>query len=268
MNYLTSYAKGFLLLTPPGILAILAAGILLILVAFYFSRSWLVRAASLLFLPVVLFWDVPPGWIYFHYLCNHESGEHVEGQIPPTDTIYSDADSQISKGCVLDCRSLLETDKFRFVEADVTKPSVDGLTTAQGTYRFWLEPEDSPKCDLYKQSRAKFIPQARKEREMPDGFCIASEPISEASSQYAYSPRVYYPLSRRLGVWIWEARITDRRTQNIVASVKEIEFRRGWFIYDVWEGDPRSPLLCPERDTFFSMLNSFVHDVLNPERRS
>lgn len=112
MSYLTSYLKGFLLLTPPGILAILAAGILLIFGAFYFSRSWLVRAASLLFLPVVLFWDVPPGWIYFHYLCNHESGEHVDASIAPTDTVYLDDDSQVGIGCVTLCRVFLENRLF------------------------------------------------------------------------------------------------------------------------------------------------------------
>lgn len=102
---------------------------------------------------------------------------------------------------------------------------------------------------------------------MPEGYCIAGEPVTEPASQYAYASRVYYPVSKLLGVWIWEARITDRRTQETVATLKEIEFRRGWFVYDFWEGDSRRPLECPETDVFFPMLDAFAHDVLNPERR-
>lgn len=224
------------------------------------------RLLSLAIVPVVAFWDLVPTRQAFDWLCERQQGgmqiREVVHDVPGFVVFW------LPKNCIDHCANVLAELGYSFVEGTPSGMG-DGKTER---FRYWLAPEGDASCQTLPQTwlaskRAKTLMLRL------DNRCIAREPISAFTADYAYSldlqsdPNVVWPLAiREFG-----RRVFDLRTNETLAEITQYENYGGWYVRRFISVTPDPVETCPKTVPHFLGVPSDeegqMRNVLVPPQR-
>jgi hypothetical protein len=226
------------------------------------TRSWWWRSGIvLLFFPLILVWDIAPGWLYFNYLCR-SAGLTIYRAVEEIEGVVVDEEPHPAHGCGASCRTLLSRNEYRYVEVDVQQPRIQYFYASEvGPHRFTLAPIDSPECDVYKLGRRHAGLSTVRDDRLPSGYCIAGQRVTKLSAPYIYVRYEHADVNRLFYMEKYETYVAERNGGEVLGRVVQHAFGGGWLATNLGFGR-QYPYECPSRQNYFDLRRDLSARIL------
>jgi len=156
-------------------------------------------------------------YLYLRQLDQTEAGEKIFSTVEHAEGYLVEYWS----GCHDICQQHLLAKKCQYIEVDVGSPNRNELTLESGYYRFYLEKNESKKCELFKAYQKKWPSTSQQYK---GKHCIASEKVEQLKSRYAARVNIY---TKEVDYWnthfkvrAIETFIINRQDQTVLAQIK------------------------------------------------